>query len=104
MSKVFFKFFDNTFYVVVLNFVLLHKTVFASSIDIFPKIKRDSPPYYHANGLLNKVDVDASKKNPKYSCRDKEDEGHYEHEECRKYWHCLYVGTIFEYALERKFV
>lgn len=44
----------------------------------------------------------ASKKKSKYSCRDKEDEGHYEHVDCRKYWHCLYVGTIFETALERK--
>jgi len=66
------------------------------------KSKREQPNFYHANGLLNKADVDASKKTSKYSCRDKEDEGHYEHEECRKYWHCLYVGTIFEYALERK--
>jgi hypothetical protein len=72
------------------------------SVDSAFKSKREQPSFYHANGLLNKADVDASKKTAKYSCRDKEDEGHYEHEECRKYWHCLYVGTIFEYALERK--
>lgn len=68
----------------------------------FKSKREQQPSFYHANGLLNKVDVDASKKISKYSCRDKEDEGHYEHVECRKYWHCLYVGTIFEYALERK--
>jgi len=40
---------------------------------------------------------------PKYFCRDKDDEGRYEHaDDCQKYWHCLYVGTIFEIALERK--
>lgn len=38
----------------------------------------------------------------KFSCNDKEDEGHYVHQDCRKYWHCLYVGTVFEAALERK--
>lgn len=35
-------------------------------------------------------------------CADKEDDGHYEHEDCRKYWHCLYVGTIFQSRVERK--
>lgn len=39
---------------------------------------------------------------PKYSCAGKEDEGHYEHSDCKKYWQCLYVGTIFETAVERK--
>ena len=40
---------------------------------------------------------------PDYSCRNKEDDGYYEHEEsCHKYWHCLYVDTIFERAFERK--
>jgi hypothetical protein len=39
---------------------------------------------------------------PNYSCRNKEDDGYYEHEEsCHKYWHCLYVDTIFERAFER---
>lgn len=38
----------------------------------------------------------------KYSCTGKEDEGHYEHSDCKKYWQCLYVGTIFETAVERK--
>lgn len=38
----------------------------------------------------------------KYSCRHKQDEGYYVHKNCRKYWHCLYVGTVFEEALERK--
>lgn len=38
----------------------------------------------------------------KYSCNNKQDEGHYVHKDCRKYWHCLYVGTVFEEALERK--
>lgn len=38
----------------------------------------------------------------KYSCLGKEDEGHYEHPDCKKYWQCLYVGTIFETAVERK--
>ena len=38
----------------------------------------------------------------KYSCGGKEDEGHYEHPDCKKYWQCLYVGTIFETAVERK--
>lgn len=90
----------------ILLFVL-NEIVFtlAYSIDASFKgnyVKREQPNFHHANGLLNKVDVDASKRVSKYSCRDKEDEGHYEHEECRKYWHCLYVGTIFEYALERK--
>ena len=44
----------------------------------------------------------SNRKKSKYSCADKEDDGHYEHVDCKKYWHCLYVGTIFEYALERK--
>lgn len=40
---------------------------------------------------------------PNYSCRNKEDDGYYEHDEsCHKYWHCLYVDTIFERAFERK--
>ncbi len=40
---------------------------------------------------------------PKYFCHEKDDEGRYEHSgDCQKYWHCLYVGTIFEIALERK--
>ena len=38
----------------------------------------------------------------KYSCVGKDDEGHYEHPDCKKYWQCLYVGTIFETAVERK--
>ena len=39
---------------------------------------------------------------PTYSCHNKEDDGYYEHEEsCHKYWHCLYVDTIFERAFER---
>lgn len=38
----------------------------------------------------------------KYSCAGKEDEGHYENADCKKYWQCLYVGTIFETAVERK--
>ncbi|RNA31635.1 hypothetical protein BpHYR1_045900 [Brachionus plicatilis] len=38
----------------------------------------------------------------KYSCSNRQDEGHYVHKDCRKYWHCLYVGTVFEEALERK--
>lgn len=37
-----------------------------------------------------------------YDCQDKQDDGYYEHEDCHKYWHCLYVGTIFQNALERK--
>jgi hypothetical protein len=43
-----------------------------------------------------------SSKLAKFSCSDKEDDKHYEHVDCKKYWHCLYVGTIFETALERK--
>lgn len=40
---------------------------------------------------------------PDYSCRNKEDDGYYEHViNCHKYWHCLYVDTIFERAFERK--
>ena len=78
------------------NLILLNNIVSAKD-----RVGREIA-YYHANGLLNKIDVDATKKSSKYSCRDKEDEGHYVHVECRKYWHCLYVGTIFEYALERK--
>ena len=57
-----------------------------------------------ANGAFSgdTVATISKKKAPKYSCADKEDDGHYEHIDCKKYWHCLYVGTIFEYALERK--
>ena len=41
-------------------------------------------------------------KTPDNFCIDKEDDGLYEHEDCKKYWHCLYVGTIFQSAVERK--
>ena len=44
----------------------------------------------------------ATKKTPDQFCIDKEDDGLYEHDECKKYWHCLYVGTIFQSAVERK--
>ena len=43
-----------------------------------------------------------TKKAPDYYCDDKEDDGLYEHDDCRKYWHCLYVGTIFQSPVERK--
>jgi hypothetical protein len=52
----------------------------------------------HGGGRL----AAANRKTFKYSCSGKEDEGHYEHPDCKKYWQCLYVGTIFESALERK--
>jgi hypothetical protein len=57
-------------------------------------------PYYVADGTGKRLTT--AKKVTKYSCIDKEDDGLYEHKDCRKYWHCLYVGTIFENALERK--
>jgi hypothetical protein len=41
-------------------------------------------------------------KTPDNFCIDKEDDGLYEHDDCKKYWHCLYVGTIFQSAVERK--
>jgi hypothetical protein len=37
-----------------------------------------------------------------FICSDKENDMIYEHTDCHKYWHCLYVGTVFELALERK--
>jgi hypothetical protein len=37
-----------------------------------------------------------------FDCTNKTDNGYYVHHDCRKYWHCLYVGTLFELALERK--
>lgn len=52
--------------------------------------------------LIEENDSRYNQKPVKFSCQDKDDEGHYEHPDCRKYWHCLYVGTIFETALERK--
>ncbi|CAF0975712.1 unnamed protein product [Brachionus calyciflorus] len=42
------------------------------------------------------------KTSDKFSCSDKLDESYYAHHDCHKYWHCLYVGTVFESALERK--
>jgi hypothetical protein len=42
------------------------------------------------------------KEPPGFTCTDKEDESYHEHLDCRKYWHCLYVGTIFQSALERR--
>ena len=52
---------------------------------------------------LNEYYKDTKVIGPRYFCRDKDDEGQYEHAaDCHKYWHCLYVGTIFEIALERK--
>lgn len=65
------------------------------------KLKKRGIAYYLANGISNKIST-SNKKPVKFSCTDKEDEGHYEHTDCKKYWHCLYVGTIFENALERK--
>ena len=65
------------------------------------KLKKRGIAYYLSNGISNKIST-SNKKPVKFSCTDKEDEGHYEHTDCKKYWHCLYVGTIFENALERK--
>jgi hypothetical protein len=48
------------------------------------------------------VKVSTEKTSSSFSCSDKEDDKHYEHEDCKKYWHCLYVGSIFQTALERK--
>ena len=55
-----------------------------------------------ADSLLTTPPMVSNRKKSNYSCADTEDDGHYEHVDCKKYWHCLYVGTIFEYALERK--
>jgi hypothetical protein len=49
-----------------------------------------------------KVTTEKSTASGSFSCSDKEDDRHYEHEDCKKYWHCLYVGSIFQTALERK--
>lgn len=55
------------------------------------------------NDLVGYDHKDTKVIGPKHFCRDKDDEGQYAHaEDCHKYWHCLYVGTIFEIALERK--
>ena len=58
--------------------------------------------FYNVDRKPNKTKENVSKNNIKFSCKYKEDEAYYEHHDCHKYWHCLYVGTIFENALERK--
>lgn len=59
--------------------------------------------YEEQNKALYYEDIGTKRIGPKYFCRNKKNEGQYEHrDDCHKYWHCLYVGTIFEIALERK--
>ena len=66
----------------------------AQSNSIFFK-SGDQDEALNEHGLNNR--------GPKYFCQGKEDDSQHEHfENCHKYWHCLYVGTIFETALERK--
>ena len=48
------------------------------------------------------VGIKKIKEPPGFTCTDKEDESYHEHIDCKKYWHCLYVGTIFQSALERR--
>ena len=63
----------------------------------------NQPAGYYDNGLFpNFVTRDSTKRAEKLDCTDKQDEGHYEHPDCKKYWQCLYVGTIFQNSLERK--
>lgn len=97
---------SNKFYKLgILIFAILFQLI-AISVNAEDKETRDENLSLQNETLIkrdiifkNKV---TSKKKSNYSCVDKEDDGHYEHIDCKKYWHCLYVGTIFEYALERK--
>lgn len=60
---------------------------------------------YYRNGFIDNnafIERETTQKPIKFDCTGKQDEGHYEHQDCRKYWHCLYVGTVFQSALERK--
>lgn len=63
------------------------------------RMAQQQPPV----AMLNMVeDTTLQAPSSHFSCSDKEDDKHYEHVDCRKYWHCLYVGSIFQTALERK--
>lgn len=100
--------------IVLLNMVILASIVNADDV-IENKNRSDSslakkPPQQRGISFYIPDDVNArqvsskgtKKPAPKYSCAGKEDEGHYENQDCKKYWQCLYVGTIFETAVERK--
>jgi hypothetical protein len=61
-------------------------------------IVSDATTNHHVKSRVTELPISATT----FSCSDKEDDQHYEHLDCKKYWHCLYVGSIFQTALERK--
>jgi hypothetical protein len=93
---------------ILLNLVLVG--LVKSSLPIFHKNKkiqkiRSIPNNFFLNENtedLYRNELANSRRGPRYFCRGKEDDSQHEHSEnCYKYWHCLYVDTIFEIALER---
>jgi hypothetical protein len=86
--------------VVVINYHVNTTSTSISNKKFIKFFTKRDVSYYLANGVSNRISI--KKKPTEFSCSNKEDEGHYEHYDCKKYWHCLYVGTIFENALERK--
>jgi len=88
------------FFVIALNYYVNTSPTSIRNKKLIKILKKRDVSYYLANGVSNRISI--KKKPSEFSCSNKEDEGHYEHYDCKKYWHCLYVGTIFENALERK--
>ena len=84
------------------NFILIYHLIHLLSVYTFDVTNKKYQRGINLYKLLEENDSRYLQKQVRFSCRDKEDEGHYEHTDCKKYWHCLYVGTIFETALERK--
>jgi hypothetical protein len=83
--------------IVFIIIILLQIISLISSINL--KRFADSRPINSRNYFWLTT---STKKTPDNYCDDKEDDGLYENENCKKYWHCLYVGTIFQSAVERK--
>jgi hypothetical protein len=79
----------------------------AKRYEYLQKLMETTTIMFHENNLNNNINdeenpIQRIKEPPGFTCSDKEDESYHEHQDCKKYWHCLYVGTIFQSALERR--
>ncbi len=88
----------------LLLFLILNTFILCNSaLDKPEQFNRNkSLLWYIANHVYDEYRYSQLDNKSYFDCSNRTDDGNFEHPDCKKYWHCVYVGTLFESALERE--